>query len=155
MNVFTFSSPAKRTNNAFNAIQYVKLGKKRCVSSKCSYYIISSRAIIKAIMVNAAGLLDRARRQEHALWGVGMWNWKVNRQRVGCVDTTVHQIHVQRAAPSGSYKPGESDSMVMVGPTFLLHWLCNSVVCSNLLSQHSWFLSSWWSLCRKRKSMCN
>ena len=51
MNVFSFSSPAKRTNNANNASHYVKLGKKRRESSKHNYYIISPRVIIKAIII--------------------------------------------------------------------------------------------------------
>jgi len=50
MNVFQFFIICKRTNNANNATHYVKLGKKRRESSKRNYYIISPRAIIKAII---------------------------------------------------------------------------------------------------------
>ena len=39
------------SNNANNATHYVKLGTKRCESSKRNYYIISSRVIIKAIII--------------------------------------------------------------------------------------------------------
>jgi len=39
--------------NANNAIHYVKLGKKRRESSKRTYYIVSPRVIIKAIIVNS------------------------------------------------------------------------------------------------------
>jgi len=54
MNIFSFSSPAKRTNNANNAnnaTDYVKLGKKRRESFKRNYYIISARMIVKAILI--------------------------------------------------------------------------------------------------------
>jgi len=37
-------------NNANNATHYVKLGKKRQESSKCNYYIIFPRVILKAII---------------------------------------------------------------------------------------------------------
>jgi len=43
MNIFSFSSPAKRTNNATH---YVKLGKKRQENSRRNYYMISPRVII-------------------------------------------------------------------------------------------------------------
>jgi len=55
MNVFTFSSLAKRTNNANNATHYVKLGKKTRKSSKRNYNIISPRVIIKAVIIISAG----------------------------------------------------------------------------------------------------
>jgi len=51
MNVFQFFITCKRTNNANNAIHYVKLDKKRRESSKCNYNIISPRVIIKAIII--------------------------------------------------------------------------------------------------------
>ena len=51
MNVFKFFITYKRTNNANNAIRYVKLGKKRRESSKRNYYIISPRVIIKTIII--------------------------------------------------------------------------------------------------------
>ena len=51
MNVFQFFIICKRTNNANNASHYVKLGKKRQESSKRNCYIISSRVIIKAIII--------------------------------------------------------------------------------------------------------
>ena len=51
MNVFSFSSPAKRTNNANNGNHYVKLFKKRRESSKRNNYIISFGAITKAIII--------------------------------------------------------------------------------------------------------
>jgi len=51
MKVSSFPSPAKRTNNANNAIQYAKRDKKRRESSKRNYYIISSPLIIKAIII--------------------------------------------------------------------------------------------------------
>ena len=51
MNVFGFSSPAKRTNNADNATHHVKIGEKKRESSKRNYYFISPRVIIKAIII--------------------------------------------------------------------------------------------------------
>jgi len=48
---FQFFITCKRTNNANNAIHYVRLGKKRRESSKRNYYIISPRVIIKAIII--------------------------------------------------------------------------------------------------------
>ena len=51
MNVFQFFIICKRTNNSNNATHDVKLGKKRRESSKRNYYIISPRAIIKAIII--------------------------------------------------------------------------------------------------------
>jgi len=51
MNVFSFSSPANRTNNANNATHYVKLGKKRRDGSKRNYCIMSPRVISKAIII--------------------------------------------------------------------------------------------------------
>jgi len=53
MNVFSFPSPAKRTDNANNATHYAKLGhtRKRRKSSKRNYYIISPRVRIKAIII--------------------------------------------------------------------------------------------------------
>ena len=53
MNVCQFSTTFKRTNNANNAIQYVKLGKKRRESSKCNYYNIYPWVIIQAIIIKA------------------------------------------------------------------------------------------------------
>ena len=50
MNIFQFLITCKRTNNANNATDYVKLGKKRRESSKRNYYIISPGVIIKAII---------------------------------------------------------------------------------------------------------
>ena len=47
MNIFQFVIICKRTNNANNATQYVKLGKKRRESSKRNYHIISPRVLIK------------------------------------------------------------------------------------------------------------
>jgi len=49
MNVFSFSSSAKRTKNTNNATHCVKLDKKKRERSKRNYYIISSRFIIKAL----------------------------------------------------------------------------------------------------------
>ena len=40
MNIFQFFITCKRTNNANNATQCVKLGKNRQESSKRNYYII-------------------------------------------------------------------------------------------------------------------
>ena len=54
MNIFSFSTPAKRTNSAITTTRYVKLGKKRRNSSKCKYYIISSRMVIKVIIIFSA-----------------------------------------------------------------------------------------------------
>jgi len=54
MNVFQFFIICKRTNNANNATHYVKLGKKRRLSSKHNYYIISPKVIIKAIIIGGA-----------------------------------------------------------------------------------------------------
>jgi len=51
MNVFSFSTPAKRRNNANNATNYVKLDKKRRESSIGNHYITSPRVIIKAIIM--------------------------------------------------------------------------------------------------------
>jgi len=51
MNVFSFSLPSNRTNNVNNATHYVELGKNRREISKRNYYIISSRVIIKAIII--------------------------------------------------------------------------------------------------------
>ena len=51
MNVFRVSIICLRTNNANNGTHYEKLGKKIRESSKCIYYIISLRVIIKAIIV--------------------------------------------------------------------------------------------------------
>jgi len=51
MNIFQFFITCKRTNNANNATQYVKLVKERRQSSKRNYYMISSRVIIKAIII--------------------------------------------------------------------------------------------------------
>jgi len=51
MNVFLFFITCKRTNNANNATHNVKLDKKRREISKRNYYIISSRVIIKAIII--------------------------------------------------------------------------------------------------------
>jgi len=50
---FQFFITCKRTNIANNATHYVKLGKKRRESSKCNYYIISSRLKIKVIIMIA------------------------------------------------------------------------------------------------------
>ena len=50
MNVFQFFITCKSTNNANNAIHYVKLGKKRRNSSKRNCYIISPRVIVRAII---------------------------------------------------------------------------------------------------------
>ena len=63
MNVFSFSSPAKKTSwyNANNATHYVKLGKKRRESSKRNYYIISPRVIIKAIIIICHRVLPTCR----------------------------------------------------------------------------------------------
>jgi len=58
MNILSFSSPAKKTNNANNATHYVKLGKKRRESSKRKYYIISLSLIITAIIINLKILPD-------------------------------------------------------------------------------------------------
>jgi len=52
MNVFSFSSSEKTTNNAKDATYYVKLDKKRRESSKRNYHIISPRVIITAIIIN-------------------------------------------------------------------------------------------------------
>jgi len=41
MNVFSFSSPTKKTNNENNVTHHVKLGKKTRESSKRNYYIVS------------------------------------------------------------------------------------------------------------------
>ena len=51
MKVFQFFIICKRNNNANNATHYVALGKKRRESSKCNYYVMSSRVIIKAIII--------------------------------------------------------------------------------------------------------
>jgi len=59
MNVLNFSIIYTRTNNANNAIHYVKLGNKRRESSKHNYYIISPRVIIKAIIINTAELVSQ------------------------------------------------------------------------------------------------
>jgi len=48
---FKFSITCKRTNNANNATHYVKLGNKRRESFKRNYFIVSSRVIIKAIII--------------------------------------------------------------------------------------------------------
>ena len=53
---FQFLITCKRTNNANNAIHYVKLGKKRRENSERNYYIISRRAIVKAIINHCIGL---------------------------------------------------------------------------------------------------
>jgi len=58
MNVFSFSSPAIKTNDANNITDYVKLGKKRRESSERNSYIISSRMMIKAIII--IGFLARS-----------------------------------------------------------------------------------------------
>jgi len=50
---FQFFITCKRTDIANNATHYLKLGKKRRESSKCNYYIISSRLKIKAIIMIA------------------------------------------------------------------------------------------------------
>ena len=50
-NVFSFSSPAKRTNNANTSTHYVKLLKKRLKSSERSHYIIFPRVTIKAVTI--------------------------------------------------------------------------------------------------------
>jgi len=55
MNVFQLSIICKRTHNSNNATYYVKLGKKRRESSKRNYYIISPRAIIKAMIIMIHG----------------------------------------------------------------------------------------------------
>jgi len=52
MNVLKFIITYKRTNNANNATDYVKLGETRRESSKHIYYIISPRVIIKAIIID-------------------------------------------------------------------------------------------------------
>ena len=53
MNVFQFFTgiTCKRTNNANNVTHYVKLGNKRRESSKRNHFIVSSRVIIKAIII--------------------------------------------------------------------------------------------------------
>jgi len=51
MKVFQFFINCKRTNNANNAIHFVKLGKKRRESFKSNYYIVSPRVVIKAIII--------------------------------------------------------------------------------------------------------
>ena len=55
MNVFQLCIICKRTHNSNNATYYVKLGKKRRESSKRNYYIISPRAIIKAMIIMIHG----------------------------------------------------------------------------------------------------
>jgi len=54
MNVFQFFITCKRTDNANNATQYVKLVKNGQESFKRNYYIISPRVIIKAIIITMA-----------------------------------------------------------------------------------------------------
>jgi len=70
MNDFQFLITCKRTNNANNAIHYVKLGKQRRESSKHNYYTISSRLTIKAISItklpNAVGSELLLKRREPA-----------------------------------------------------------------------------------------
>ena len=51
MNIFQFFITCKRANEANNATHYVKLGKKRREKSKRKYHIISSRVIIKSIII--------------------------------------------------------------------------------------------------------
>jgi len=53
MNVFKFIIICKRTNNTNNAIQYVKLGKKRRETSNRNYYIVAPRVLMKAIIIHA------------------------------------------------------------------------------------------------------
>ena len=55
MNAFQLFITCKRTNNANNATHYVKLGKKRRKSCKRTYYIISPRVIIQAIIIILEG----------------------------------------------------------------------------------------------------
>jgi len=62
---FQFFITCKRTNNANNAVHYVKLGKKRRETSKRNNYIMSLRLIIKAIIIICQR--DTQRKQRHLL----------------------------------------------------------------------------------------
>jgi len=66
MDVFSFSSPDIKTNDATNNItDYVKLCKKRRESSKRNSYIISSKMMMKAIII--IGFLARSRSVKSAI----------------------------------------------------------------------------------------
>ena len=83
MNVVQFFIICKRTNNANNATHYVKLGKKRRVSSKRNYYIISPREIIKAIIIMYTHVLDAGEWLIHRLHIVRANRYKGIHSNVG------------------------------------------------------------------------
>jgi len=100
MNVFRFSSPAKRTKNANNATHYVKLGKKRRDSSKRNDYITSQRVIIKAIIIICCPWRGVGPGGEQRFWG-GVWkdspSWKDKTRNGNRNPEWSAQIYFQKA----------------------------------------------------------
>ena len=73
---FQFLITCKRTNNANNATDKVKLSKKRWKSSKRNYYIISPRVTVKAIII-----ITRAYQDPAEEWR-GYWGHELDMKRV-------------------------------------------------------------------------